>query len=410
MSDSPDSTVGTEAQDESTPKKAQGPANQASPYVPHAMSNSPAFYSPESFNPYFPPAYFPQSPFAVPFVYQYPLMGQPFDLRTLYGPLMQYPLTRNLFAQGGLYPGNLPANDVAFLYGSAFGNGQNVPSDGEKYVSGDAPGVVSGIYAPSSIQSNEPSISSNVGQGVPAPAAPLQTAQTMQASQPNQPSQPMQPVQQSQSFDPALATQPASQSTSSTPSVQVVVQPSQPLPPVQAQKTTSNSQAVTQPVMQSSMPTNVMQPVPSMGQLYGSGMMYPPQSSPFFADDYVNYDIGVASGGRAAGATFLGILSIPFSLFAPLGFLFSLVGLHLANSYANNGGSRAVGNFARFFNVIGLILTVVFTAAVALYVGYSAGQEGFLIFGYDPISYINNSEFMHFLFEQWSRLKELIPF
>lgn len=388
------------------PSYAQGNMNLVDSYALQNFAGSNPFSFSDLYGPFFPQSYIAQNPYAVPFVFNDPYLGQSFDLRSLYGPFPQYPYSP--------FPPDsfMPNSGVAA--GLANGDGANSISasiDGQGSSDVAPLGSLSGALPSRSMPVNPITRASTQG----APVQPIPHVNSIHSTQTafsNQSSQPLDAVQQSQPLDMSNSiqnmTQPVSQNTQASqpqPSVQVVVQPSQPFPAVQAQNSSSSQPVATQ----SQMPTNVMQAVPQMSQLYGSGMMYPPQSSPFFMDDYSAYDPDLATGGRAAGATFLGILSIPFSVIAPIGLLFSLVGLHLANSYVNNGGSRAVGNFARFFNVIGLILTTAFTAAVALYVGYSAGQDGFLLFGQDPISYINNSEPMQFLFEQWNKLVELWP-
>lgn len=388
------------------PSYAQGNVSLTDPYALQNFAGSSPFSFSDLYGPFFPQSYIAQNPYAVPFVFNDPYLGQSFDLRNLYGPFPQYPYSpfppESFLANSGLGAGLSNGEGANSVSTSLYGQGSSdvVPL-----------GTISGALPSRQVPVN--SVARAAAQGSPMTHIPqVNPVNSAQTAFSNQSSQPLDAVQPSQSIDmsnPIQNTmQPVSQNTQpsqSQPSVQVVVQPSQPFPAVQAQNSSSSQPVATQ----SQMPTNVMQPVPQMSQLYGSGMMYPPQSSPFFMDDYSSYDPYLATGGRAAGATFLGILSIPFSVIAPIGLLFSLVGLHLANSYVNNGGSRAVGNFARFFNVIGLILTTAFTAAVALYVGYSAGQDGFLVFGQDPISYINNSEPMQFLFEQWNKLVELWP-
>lgn len=414
MSDSPAPSADVNAANGYMPSYAQGYSNLADPYALQASLGTDPFLASELYGPFYPQSYVPQNPYAVPFAVQDPFLGQSFDLRSLYGPFTTpYPFSP--YIPESPFAGMAPSLDV-----SALQNGEAADlgalSGADQGALGDAAALASSAAIPRPVAL--PAVPRPVS--VPAPPIqhvhhvnPIHSTQTVHTTQP---SEPMQPIQQSQPLDAVPAVQPAAQQTSQTnqsgathPSVQVVVQPSQPFPAVQAQKAATQT-AAPAPTMQSSMPTNVMQAVPPMGQQYGSGMLYPPSASPFFMDEYTPaFDPDLASGGRAAGATFLGILSIPFSVFAPLGLLFSLVGLHLANSYANNGGSRAVGNFARFFNVIGLILTTVITAAVALYVGYAAGQDGFLLFGQDPIAYINNSEPMQFLFDQWNKLIELWP-
>lgn len=406
MPDSPAPPVETHSSSGYMPSYAQGYSNLVDPYALQASIGGNPFSIADLYGPFYPQSYIPQNPYAVPFVYNDPFLGQPFDLRTLYGPFPQYPYSPYMPEVAMLQAG-MPSGTVHADTGDS-------PSlqIGDQGANDVAPlGTLSGALQPRPI----PVTSIPRAQVPSAPiqhvhhVSPIHSTQTVFS---NQPSQQMEAVQQSQSFDLPNSSQnlvqqasPSAQPSQSQPSVQVVVQPSQPFAPVQAQ----NSSTTQPPSTQTQMPTNVMQPVPQMSQLYGSGMIYPPQSSPFFMDEFSGYDSDLATGGRAAGATFLGILSIPFSVLAPIGLLFSLVGLHLANSYVNNGGSRAVGNFARFFNVIGLILTTVITAAVALYVGYSAGQDGFLLFGQDPIAYINNSEPMQFLFEQWNKIVELWP-
>lgn len=375
MPESPSPSSETDSQGGNMPSYAQGRQSSAEPYNMAAPMAGDVPASRDFYGAFYPQPFMPQPPFTSPYPFHGTLFGPSIDLRNWYGPFPQ-------FTYGPYFP------DMTQMYSAPMMENPQMP----------------------------PASANVVGEPVnPTPMEAVQAPQP-QAPQPVQaPQSP--PLEPSSIPDPAKTAQ-STPSGQTHPSVQVVVQPSQPMPPVQAQQTGQSAPLPASAfTAQSQMPTNVMQPVPQIGQQFASGPLYPQMSGPLYPqmsgsmtfDDIVGFDPELATGGRVAGATFLGILSIPFSLFAPLGFLFSLVGLHLANTYIDNGGGRGVGNLARFFNVVGLILTIAITAAVALYVGYAAGQDGFTLFGQDPIAYINNSEPMQFLLDQWNKLKELWP-
>ena len=413
MSDSPTSPEETIPSGGYMPSYSQGYSNLVDPYAFQAPMGNSFYMASDLYGPFYPSSFVAQNPYAIPFAFQDPLLGRPFDLRNLYGPFNPY--TYSPYFPEHIVPARaaaripIPRAESEEVSSDASSDGAEDPKDEEALQSDPA--------SQGSSRQNKPMAMPAVARPVPVSMPPIQhvhhvspihTTQTVH----QQPSQQMQPVQQSQA--PANAqpapqpSAPASQ-TGSTPAVQVVVQPSQPFAPVQVQNPSISQSMPYVTGAQSQIPANMMQTVPQMGQQYNSGVFNPVQSNQMQSDEYLDYDPDLATGGRVAGAMFLGILSIPFSAFAPLGLLFSLVGLRLANSYVNNGGGRVVGNFARFFNIVGLVLTILITAIVALYVGYAAGQDGFLLFGEDPIMYINNSEPMQFLFEQWNKLAELLP-
>lgn len=99
----------------------------------------------------------------------------------------------------------------------------------------------------------------------------------------------------------------------------------------------------------------------------------------------------LARPGRAKMALVLAILSIVFSLIAPVGFVLSLFAMHIATSYKRNGGRASAGDAAKIFSVVGLIFSSLMLALIVWFIGYYLGYAEWSFMFTTPITYFNNS-------------------
>lgn len=99
----------------------------------------------------------------------------------------------------------------------------------------------------------------------------------------------------------------------------------------------------------------------------------------------------LAKPGKAKVALILAILSVVFSLVAPVGFVLSLFALNAANKYKRNGGRSAMGDAAKIFSIAGLVFSSLMLALIIWFIGYYLGYGEWSILYTTPITYFNNS-------------------
>lgn len=99
----------------------------------------------------------------------------------------------------------------------------------------------------------------------------------------------------------------------------------------------------------------------------------------------------LARPGKAKMALVLAILSVVFSLVAPVGFVLSLLALHSANSYKRNGGNSGAGDAAKIFSIAGLVFSSLMLALIIWFFGYYLGYGEWSFMYTTPITYFNNS-------------------
>ncbi len=427
MSDSPAPSSDASIPDGNKPNSAPGHTNGADTYAFQASAgNNP--YLTSSSNAFFcPHAYMVQNPYALPYVSQSPFYGQPFDPMAINGVYPQMAFT-------GSVPVVQPAPQAQQ---SSVGSSAQPDSQPISQVTSKA--AWQGV-SKSDIQPVQWPVSQESAQAMqnpesfPQSAEPIQSVQEFRKLDQNSipQVQPRQTVQSTQSQSPSQATaqfsQPPAQATAQVSQLQAIPfsqtseqlskpmppaqesaqasgQPSEPMAPLQVQKPLP---VAASPSPVSSMPLSAQRSVSTV-RPFNPAPLNAQQSSVFPYEGRCDFDPNFATSRRVTGAIILGVLSILFSALPPLGLLFSLIGLHLANTYIDSGGGRVVGNLARIFNIVGLILTIVIIMAAVWYIGYLAGQNGFLLFGEDPVSIINNSKPAQLLFDVWNKLNELLP-
>lgn len=122
---------------------------------------------------------------------------------------------------------------------------------------------------------------------------------------------------------------------------------------------------------------------PQRGQMPPQGMPRRPIMPP------VNSEL--ASPAKAKKSLILAILSIVFSLLAPVGFVLALLAMHSSNSYRRNGGRSNIGEMARVFSIAGLVFSGLMLALLIWFFGYYLGYGEWAFMFVTPIDFFNNS-------------------